>query len=103
MKNASYLCGLDTYATEKELWSELGEVMTACIGPAGENLVRFACIVHGLYMHERKKLRGGFFGRTGGVPTRYYEGGSFEAYEKIGPETFNKLYVKRGLHVSLAQ
>jgi len=158
IKNASHLWGLDTYATEKELWSELGEVMTACIGPAGENLVRFACIVHGLYMHERKKLRGGFFGRTGGgavmgskklkaivirgeykiepadserfnkfrenvvklareklqtlakygtsaimsltnstgsLPTRYYEGGSFEAYEKIGPETFNKLYVKK--------
>lgn len=158
IKNASHLWGLDTHATEKELWGELGEVMTASIGPAGENLVRFACIVHGLYMHEKKKLRGGFFGRTGGgavmgskklkaiairgnykiepiddgklnefrdrvvrlareklqtltkygtsaimvltnstgsLPTRYYEGGSFLDYEKIGPETFNKLYVKK--------
>ena len=158
IENASHLWGLDTYETEKELWSELGEVMTASIGPAGENLVRFACIVHGLYMHEKKKIRGGVFGRTGGgavmgskklkaiairgeykiesadderlhkfrenviklareklqtltkygtsaimsltnstgsLPTRYYQGGSFEAYEKIGPETFNKLYVKK--------
>ncbi|MEM2470236.1 MAG: aldehyde ferredoxin oxidoreductase family protein [Nitrososphaerota archaeon] len=158
IENASHLWGLDTYATEKELWSELGEVMTATIGPAGENLVRFACIVHGLYMHEKKKIRGGFFGRTGGgavmgskklkaiairgghrvepvdeekfielrnkvvrlareklqglskygtsaimaltnstgsLPTRYYEGGDFEGYEKVGPETFNKLYVKK--------
>jgi aldehyde:ferredoxin oxidoreductase len=158
IRSASHLWGLDTYTTEKELWSELGEVMTASIGPAGENLVRFACIVHGLYMHEKKKLRGGFFGRTGGgavmgskklkaiairgnykiepiddgkfiefrdrvvrlareklqtltkygtsaimaltnstgsLPTRYYEGGSFPGYEEMGPETFNKLYVKK--------
>ncbi|MEN2974924.1 MAG: aldehyde ferredoxin oxidoreductase family protein [Candidatus Caldarchaeales archaeon] len=158
INDASHLWGLDTYETEKELWREIGESMTLAIGPAGENLVRYACIVHGLYMHEKKNLRGGFFGRTGGgavmgskklkaiaiqgeyqvelavtgdfielrntitrlareklqgltkfgtsgimsltnttgsLSTRYYEGGSFPGYEKIGPETLNKLYVKR--------
>ncbi|MCS7126643.1 MAG: aldehyde ferredoxin oxidoreductase family protein [Aigarchaeota archaeon] len=158
IKDASHLWGLDAYETEKELWRELGEIMTLTIGPAGENLVRYACIVHGLYMHEKKNFRGGFFGRTGGgavmgskklkaiaihgeykvestitenlnefrskvtklareklqgltkfgtsaimsltnttgsLPTRYYEGGSFQGYEKVGPETFNKIYVKK--------
>lgn len=66
VRDAGHLWGLDAYEAERELWKEHGEVMTAAIGPAGENLVRFANIVHGLYLHEKKGLRGGFFGRTGG-------------------------------------
>ena len=44
---ASDLWGLDTFETEEALKSELGErFQVLCIGPAGERLVRFACICH---------------------------------------------------------
>lgn len=159
IKDASHLWGVETIEAEKILWSDLGEkVQTAVIGPAGENLVKFANIVHGLYQHKIKGLRGGFFGRTGGgavmgskklkaiaikgtlevhpadteayerlrteipmkaretlttlakygtsgimaltqstgsLPTRYYQGGSFDGYDKIGPETMNNTIVKK--------
>lgn len=40
--------GLDTQKTQKAVKQELGPgVVSACIGPAGENLVRFACIITG--------------------------------------------------------
>jgi aldehyde:ferredoxin oxidoreductase len=40
------LWGLDTYETQLRIWDELKdpEVKIACIGPAGEKLVRFACV-----------------------------------------------------------
>ena len=45
--DASHLWGLDTWQTEDALRSELGdaEVRVALIGPAGENLVRGACLI----------------------------------------------------------
>lgn len=47
LRDASHLWGLDTWQTEKALRSELGdpEVRVALIGPAGENLVRGACLI----------------------------------------------------------
>jgi len=67
IRDASHLWGLNTSEAEKELWSDHGsDIMTALIGPAGERLVRFASIMHGIYMHKIKGLRGGAFGRTGG-------------------------------------
>ncbi|RUA25692.1 MAG: aldehyde ferredoxin oxidoreductase [Bacteroidetes bacterium] len=158
IRDAAHLWGLDAYETEKEIWREHGEIMPAVIGPAGENLVKFANIVHGLYMHKQKGLRGGFFGRTGGgavmgskklkalvvrgslrieagdpellgrlrekivklakeklkglskygtsgimaltnstgsLPSRYFIDGSFDGYDKIGPETYNSTVVKK--------
>ncbi len=49
-KDASHLWGKDTFETQKIIKQELNDenVRIACIGPAGENLVRFACIIHGL-------------------------------------------------------
>lgn len=45
IRNADHLWGLDAFETEKTLRrDEDGEVLA--IGPAGENLVRFACITH---------------------------------------------------------
>jgi len=159
IRDASDLWGLNTLETEKALWKEHGDkVQTAVIGQAGENLVKFACIVHGIYQHSVKGLRGGFLGRTGGgavmgskklkaiairgtlevvpadekayeelrrevsskarntlttlakygtsgimaltqstgsLPTRYYQGGSFDGYEKVGPEAMNSTIVKK--------
>lgn len=42
--DASHLWGKDTSETTEMLWDELGkDYQVTCIGPAGENLVRFAC------------------------------------------------------------
>lgn len=47
IKNASHLWGKDTYETENVLKGDEGrEVQVACIGPAAENLVKFATINH---------------------------------------------------------
>ncbi|MHA2168711.1 MAG: aldehyde ferredoxin oxidoreductase family protein [Candidatus Kariarchaeaceae archaeon] len=47
IKSATHLWGLDTQATQQVLWDAEGnEVETACIGPAGENLVKMACIIN---------------------------------------------------------
>lgn len=45
-RNASHLWGLDTYETEDKILAEVGVPgsQAIVIGPAGENLVRFACI-----------------------------------------------------------
>jgi aldehyde:ferredoxin oxidoreductase len=51
--DASHLWGKDTFETTDRLWTELGgDYWISCIGPAGENLVRFAASVtnkHSLY------------------------------------------------------
>jgi aldehyde:ferredoxin oxidoreductase len=48
IKDASQIWGKDTQETQTILRSELGDkAQVACIGPAGENLVRFACVMHG--------------------------------------------------------
>ncbi|MCL2529379.1 MAG: aldehyde ferredoxin oxidoreductase family protein [Coriobacteriia bacterium] len=47
IKPADYLWGKGTFETEKALKDELGEdFQIAAIGPAGENLVKIACIQH---------------------------------------------------------
>jgi aldehyde:ferredoxin oxidoreductase len=47
IKDANYLWGKDTYETQEEIWREYGErFQTVCIGPAGENLVHYAAIMH---------------------------------------------------------
>ncbi|MFQ5826868.1 MAG: aldehyde ferredoxin oxidoreductase family protein [Dehalococcoidia bacterium] len=47
-RDASHLWGLDAIETQKRLKGELGpEVQIACIGQAGENLVKYACVRHG--------------------------------------------------------
>jgi aldehyde:ferredoxin oxidoreductase len=48
-RDARHLLGLDTVQTQKQIRSELGDdrVQIACIGRAGEKLVRFACVRSG--------------------------------------------------------
>jgi aldehyde:ferredoxin oxidoreductase len=50
IRDASSLWGKDTHETPSLIREEVGdpETKVACIGPAGENLVRFATIQHGL-------------------------------------------------------
>jgi aldehyde:ferredoxin oxidoreductase len=48
IKKAQHLWGKDTYTTENDIKRELNDpnVKVACIGPAGEKLVRFASIIN---------------------------------------------------------
>lgn len=47
IKEASHLWGKTTAETQKEIFGEIGDdkAKIACIGPGGENLVRYACVV----------------------------------------------------------
>ncbi len=49
LRDASHLWGLDSNTVQHEMHEELGseEIHIAAIGPAGENLVRFACVICG--------------------------------------------------------
>lgn len=51
IKDATYLWGKETKETQDTVRSELGDnhIQLALIGPAGENKVRYACIMHGLH------------------------------------------------------
>jgi len=56
-KDASHLWGKDTFETEKIIKEDHGKnIQVASIGPAGENLVKYACITH---------AQGFLLGRTG--------------------------------------
>ena len=50
IRDASHLWGKNTKETQETIRAELGDslIRVAVIGPAGENLVRFACIMNGL-------------------------------------------------------
>lgn len=47
IRSAEHLWGKDTFETQKMIQQELGdpEIKAICIGPAGEKLVRFACLI----------------------------------------------------------
>ena len=51
IKDAGHLWGKDTKEAQQAIRAELGDdlIRVAIIGPAGENLVRYACIMNGLY------------------------------------------------------
>jgi len=49
IKDASHLVGKDCWETVDIIKKENGKVEVACIGPAGENLVRYASIQNGYY------------------------------------------------------
>lgn len=51
IKDAGHLWGKPTKETEASIRSELGDpkIRVAMIGPGGENQVKYACIMHGLY------------------------------------------------------
>jgi aldehyde:ferredoxin oxidoreductase len=50
LRDASHLWGKDTWETQRLIKEELkdDDIQIACIGPAGEKMVRVACIIHGL-------------------------------------------------------
>ena len=58
LRDASHLWGKDTWETTEEIQKELGdpEIQVICVGPAGENLVKYACLINNL---SRAPGRGG--------------------------------------------
>ncbi len=46
LKEASKFWGMDTYATQRAIKDEAGNVSVACIGPAGERLLKYACVIN---------------------------------------------------------
>jgi len=58
LRDARHLWGKDTWETQELIRKELGDedIQIACIGPAGENLVRVACIIHGLKRAAAKAM-----------------------------------------------
>ncbi len=62
-RDAERLWGLDTYETQKEIRKELdSSAKIICIGPAGENLVRFASIASGYKSMAGRTGLGAVFG-----------------------------------------
>jgi aldehyde:ferredoxin oxidoreductase len=51
IRDASHLWGKETKETQAAIRDELGDnrIQLAQIGPAGENMVRYSCIMHGLH------------------------------------------------------
>jgi aldehyde:ferredoxin oxidoreductase len=51
LKDAGHIWGKETKETQETIRAELGDnhIQLASIGPAGENMVRYACIMHGLH------------------------------------------------------
>lgn len=49
LRDATHLWGMDTNKVQHELYEEIGsdEIQIAAIGPAGERMVRFACVICG--------------------------------------------------------
>ena len=64
LRDARYLWGMDTIETQDAILEELGDntVQILCIGPAGENLVRFACVRHGISSAAGRTGMGAVFG-----------------------------------------
>jgi aldehyde:ferredoxin oxidoreductase len=46
LKDAENLWGKDIYATQKIIKEQSGNLSAACIGPAGEKLLRYACVMN---------------------------------------------------------
>lgn len=64
LRDAKHLCGKTTYETGDAIRAELNDpgLVTACIGPAGENLIKFALI---LTSSARAGAKKGIAGRCG--------------------------------------
>jgi aldehyde:ferredoxin oxidoreductase len=58
IKDARHLWGLGTHETQRRIKKELGDpdVRIACIGPAGENLVVYALILHDIQNTASRKV-----------------------------------------------
>ena len=58
LRDANHLWGKNTWETQQLIREELKDedIQIACIGPAGENMVRVSCIIHGLKRAAAKSM-----------------------------------------------
>ena len=86
-RDAKDLWGLDIHETEKRIKEELKDkaVKVAAIGPAGENLVKIACITADLYRHAGRGGAGAVMGskKLKAVAIRGHHGVSVPNIEKF--------------------
>jgi aldehyde:ferredoxin oxidoreductase len=99
IKNASHLQGLTITQTALAVKKELGdnEVKTACIGPAGERLVRFACVG----CDYRQAGRGGLGAVMGSKNLKAVAVRGTKPVEVANPKEFVK--AARKLHKALVE
>jgi len=57
IRDAGHLWGKDVYEATDSIWDELGDCWVSCIGPGGENLVRYACVMTNKWVADRKKFK----------------------------------------------
>ena len=90
-RDASFLWGKDAFETENILCDQYEGDKVACIGQAGENLVRFAAICTGLYRHYGRGGSGAVMGSkklkavvvTGNEKIRYH---NYEKFRRLARE-----------------
>jgi len=88
---ATDLWGLDTWSVEDEIKSKHGDVEVACIGPAGENLVRYSCIMTSKF---RAAARTGLGSVLGSKKVKAVAVGGSRGVEVANPERFFELVDK---------
>ncbi|MFP4588943.1 MAG: aldehyde ferredoxin oxidoreductase family protein [Candidatus Acetothermia bacterium] len=88
LKSAKALWGKDTATVEEKLQEEEGNVRVASIGPAGENKVRYACIIHD---RNRAAGRPGFGTVMGSKNLKAVAISGSEDKEVADEESFKKL------------
>jgi aldehyde:ferredoxin oxidoreductase len=90
VREANHLWGLDVRETTNTLINELGdkELKVVCIGPAGENLVKFAAVMNSVY---HAAARGGAGAVMGSKKVKAIAVRGTKAIELWNPEEFREL------------
>jgi aldehyde:ferredoxin oxidoreductase len=108
IKDAAFLWGQDTKETQIAVRKELGDVKTRLlmIGPGGENLVKYACIMGGLYDAAGRGGLGAVMGSknlkaiavrgTGKIPV--FDSKKLSEYMKILADSVEKVGILKAWH-----
>ena len=111
IRDASHIWGKDTLKTEEAIKRDLGDqkIQVACIGPAGENLVRIACVMSNFYRTAARTGMGAVMGSKslkaiairGGKDVKVADPEAFEeavldAKSKIRADWMYDIYATRG-------
>jgi aldehyde:ferredoxin oxidoreductase len=92
LREAAHLWGQTTSATERAIQKEVGDpdVKVACIGPAGENRVRYACI---MVSYARSAARAGMGAVMGAKNLKAVAVRGFGGLQVAEPERFYRVAV----------
>ena len=96
IEDASFLWGRDIYETEKALKGLLGsKAKVLSIGPAGEKLIKYACIGHDLNRHFGRMGSGAVMGSKYLKAIAIIGNGSVEVYDPEGMKSYVRGLNKR--------